>query len=123
VTARNTRDLSGELVVQVTCADRKGLKTAAEDLSLDSMGTHAVVAECAPGQRVVSGGFEYSYPRNQRVISGGFDTESDREAATAAHSIVSRRAGKRAWEVRAFAEGNPQPLTVYAYCLKQPKKN
>ena len=60
--------------------------------------------------------------RNQRVVSGGFDTESDREAVTVGHSTVSRRAGKRAWEVSAFAEADPQPLTVFAYCLKQRKR-
>jgi hypothetical protein len=59
--------------------------------------------------------------RNQRVVSGGFDTESD-GVTTAAITTASRRAGKRAWETTAFAEAGAQPLTVYAYCLKQPKK-
>jgi hypothetical protein len=60
--------------------------------------------------------------RNQRVVSGGFDTNSD-FVNTLGVSTASRRAGKRAWEATAFADADPQDLTVYAYCLKQPKKN
>jgi hypothetical protein len=59
--------------------------------------------------------------RNQRVVSGGFDTDS---AGTDPIGVgtASRRAGKRAWEATAFAAESAQDLTVYAYCLKQPKK-
>jgi hypothetical protein len=60
--------------------------------------------------------------RNERVVSGGWDTDSD-GVATVAYGTTSRRDGKRAWEATATAGGDPQPLTVYAYCLKQPKKN
>jgi hypothetical protein len=59
--------------------------------------------------------------RNQRVVSGGFDTNSD-AVTTLGAGTASRRAGKRAWEATALADANPQDLTVYAYCLKQPKK-
>jgi hypothetical protein len=59
--------------------------------------------------------------QNQRVVSGGFDTDS---AGTAPIGLgtASRRDGKRAWEATAFAAAGSQDLTVYAYCLKQPKK-
>jgi hypothetical protein len=60
--------------------------------------------------------------RTQRIVSGGFDTESD-GITTAGVAGASRREDKRAWEATAVAEGATQPLTVYAYCLKQPKKN
>jgi hypothetical protein len=59
--------------------------------------------------------------RKERVVSGGFDTESD-GVNTAAFSSASRRSGKRSWEATATAVADPQDLTVYAYCLKQPKK-
>jgi hypothetical protein len=59
--------------------------------------------------------------RNQRVVSGGFDTDSD-AVNTNGIGSTSRRSGKRAWEATAFAASDPQDLTVYAYCLKQPKK-
>jgi hypothetical protein len=59
--------------------------------------------------------------QNQRVVSGGFDTDS---AGTGPIGLgtASRRDGKRAWEVTAFGATGPVDLTVYAYCLKQPKK-
>ena len=60
--------------------------------------------------------------RKERVVSGGFDTDSD-GTTTVGIGTASRRAGKRAWEVTASANSDPQELTAYAYCLKQPKKN
>jgi hypothetical protein len=59
--------------------------------------------------------------RKERVVSGGFDTATD-GVDTLGIASASRRAGKRAWEATAFAETNPQTLTTYAYCLKQPKE-
>jgi hypothetical protein len=59
--------------------------------------------------------------KNQRVVSGGFDTDSA-EPEPIGIGTASRRDGKRAWEATAFAAAGSQDLTVYAYCLKQPKK-
>jgi hypothetical protein len=97
-----------EVEASVYCAKDVRLKQRSSTTILPDDDPETEKARCKP---------------NQRVVSGGFDTESDRDApVTVGRSIVSRRAGKRAWEVRAFAEASPQPLTVFAYCLKQPKK-
>jgi hypothetical protein len=91
-----------------------------------------VFAYCAKGVKLKQRSSETTLPtedpdteearckRKERVVSGGFDTESD-GVTTAAVSSASQRSGKRSWEVTATAFGAPQPLTVYAYCLKEPK--
>ena len=91
-----------------------------------------VFAYCAKGVKLKQRSSETTLPtedpdteearckRKERVVSGGFDTESD-GVMTAAVSSASQRSGKRSWEVTATAFGAPQPLSVYAYCLKQPK--
>jgi hypothetical protein len=104
VSARNLGDASGDLVAQVNCHERKGLKTADEDLSITSSGVHDVVAECAAGRRVVSGGFDYSL-----------------EPSLGAFVFASHKVGKREWEVEALDLVEPATLTAYAYCEKKKK--
>jgi hypothetical protein len=93
------------LVAQVNCHERKGLKTADEDLSIDSPGVYDVVAECAPGRRVVSGGFDYSV-----------------EPSSSAFVFSSHKIGKRTWEVEAIDFDTPGTLTAFAYCEKKQAK-
>jgi hypothetical protein len=97
---------SVEVEAFVYCAKDVKLKQRSSETTLSSGEQDTEEARCK---------------RNQRVVSGGFDTESN-GVTTAAFSSASRRAGKRAWEATALAEGEAQPLNVYAYCLKQPKK-
>jgi hypothetical protein len=94
---------TSEVEAFVYCAKGVKLKQRSSDTTLSEIATEE--ARCK---------------QKQRVVSGGFDTESDGDN-TAALAAVSRRAGKRSWEVSALAAGDPQDLTVYAYCLKQPK--
>jgi hypothetical protein len=105
VTGTNLASGSGDLVAQVNCHEGKGLKTASEDLSINSAGVHDVVAECAPGRRVVSGGFDYSLP-----------------PSTGAFVFSSHKVGKREWEVEALDLDDPATLTAYAYCEKKKAK-
>jgi len=100
--------ITGAVPVEVFAYCAKGVK-----LKQRSSGTTLTPGDPETG--------EARCKRRERVVSGGFDTESD-AANTAAFSSASRRSGKRAWEVTATAVGDPQDLTVYAYCLKQPKK-
>jgi hypothetical protein len=96
----------GELVAQVNCHERKGLKTFDETLSIDSPGVYDVVAECAPGRRVVSGGFDFSL---------------EPSASPAAWVFSSHKIGKREWEVEAIDFADVATLTAYAYCEKKKK--
>jgi hypothetical protein len=94
-----------EVEAFVYCAKKLKLKQRSSETALSDEELETEDARCK---------------QNQRVVSGGFDTNS---AGTAPIGIgvTSRRDGKRAWEVTAFAASGPQDLTVYAYCLKQPK--
>jgi hypothetical protein len=105
VSARNLGDVSGDLVAQVNCHERKGLKTADEELFIDPGGVHDVVAECPAGQRVASGGFDFSL-----------------EPLMAAFVSTSHKIGKRSWEVKAYDFAAPATLTAYAYCEKKGAK-
>jgi hypothetical protein len=105
VSGLNLGDTPGTLVAQVNCHEGKGLKTSSEDLFIDFEGVHDVTAECAPGRRVISGGFEYS-----------LDPEED------AFVFASHKDGKRAWEVKAYDDAAPATLTAYAYCEKKKRK-
>jgi hypothetical protein len=106
VAGTNLGNAPGNLVAQVNCHDRKGLKTAEEELFIDRARVHRVVAECASGQRVVSGGFDYS------VEPSGFPGPT--------FVFSSHKLAKRSWEVKAidFTPG-PATLTAYAYCEKK----
>jgi hypothetical protein len=95
-----------EVEAFVYCAKGVKLKQRSSETSLSSGEVDTEEARCK---------------RNQRVVSGGFDTDSD-GVNTVGIGSASRRAGKRAWEATANAGLDPQDLTVYAYCLKQPKK-
>ena len=107
VSATNLGSAPGELVAQVNCHDRKGLKTATEELFIDMSGVHKVVAECAPRQRVVSGGFDSSA------------RPADPPDTTFVFS--SHRVTKRKWEVEAiYFTAGTATLTAYAYCEKKP---
>jgi hypothetical protein len=101
VSARNFGD-PGQLVAQVNCHERKGLKTAVEDTFIGSPGVHDAVAECAPGRRVVSGGFDYSL-----------------QPSEGAFVFSSHKIGKRSWEVEALDLEADATLTAYAYCEKK----
>jgi hypothetical protein len=105
VTGTNLGTTAGELVAQVNCHERKGLKTAEEDLSITSSGVHDVVAECAAGRRVVSGGFDYSLQPSEEAFV-----------------FSSHKVGKRSWEVEALDLVDPATLTAFAYCEKKKKK-
>jgi hypothetical protein len=105
VSGRNLADDPGDLVAQVNCHERKGLKTFDETLSINSPGAHDVEAECGAGRRVVSGGFDYSLPPSE----GAF-------------VFSSHKVGKREWEVEAVDFDNPATLTAYAYCEKKKAK-
>jgi hypothetical protein len=97
---------TGEVEALVYCAKDVKLKARTSETTLPTTDTETEDARCK---------------RKERVVSGGFDSDSD-GVTTAALTATSRRDGKRAWEVTATAAGDPQDMTVYAYCLKQPKK-
>jgi hypothetical protein len=71
-------------------------------LFIGSSGVHDVVAECAPGRRVVSGGFDYSL-----------------EPSPGAFVFSSHKIGKRTWEVEAADFVAEATLTAFAYCEKK----
>jgi hypothetical protein len=98
---------TGEVEAFVYCAKGVKLKQRSSEEALSPGDPETAEARCK---------------RKERVVSGGFDSESN-GTTTAAISSASRRDGKRAWEATATALGAAQPLTAYAYCLKQPKKN
>ena len=104
VTATNLGDTAGELVAQVNCHERKGLKTAEEELSINSAGVHDVEARCGGRRRVVSGGFDFSL-----------------EPSEGAFIFASHKVGKREWQVEALDLDAPATLTAYAYCEKKKK--
>jgi hypothetical protein len=95
-----------EVEAFVYCAKQLKLKRRSSETRLSSEEIDTERARCK---------------QTQRVVSGGFDTGS---AGTDPVGVgtASRRASKRAWEATAFAVDSPQNLTVYAYCLRQPKK-
>jgi hypothetical protein len=95
-----------EVEAFVYCAKGVKLKQRSSDTTLSTNDPETEEARCK---------------RKERVVSGGWDTESD-GVTTAAYSTTSRRTGKRSWEATATAAAASQPLNVYAYCLKQPKK-
>jgi hypothetical protein len=118
VTGTNLGDTAGDLVAQVNCHERKGLKTVKKELSIDEPGVHDVRAYCGAGQDVsgllaVSGGFDYSL-----------------EASEGAFVFASRKVHKhpprdvdRGWEVEAVDfEATPATLTAFAYCEKRKAK-
>jgi hypothetical protein len=102
VSGTNLTGASAELVAQVNCHERKGLKTAEEDLFIGQPGVYDVLAECAFGQRVVSGGFDFSI-----------------EPTPDAFVFASHKVGKREWEVKALDFEAEATLTAYAYCEKK----
>lgn len=104
VSASNLAPDSGELVAQVNCHERKGLKTADEDVFITEAGVHDVVAKCAAGRRVVSGGFDYSL-----------------EPSLGAFVFSSHKIGKREWEIKAIDVIDEATLTAFAYCEKKKK--
>jgi hypothetical protein len=105
VTGTNLGDTAGDLVAQVNCHERKGLKTEEEEVSITEEGVHDAEARCSRKQRVVSGGFDFSL-----------------EPSEGAFVFASHKVGKRAWEVEAVDVEAPATLTAYAYCEKKKKK-
>ncbi len=133
----NRRAISGgfelpDQIILVTTSMRSGRGSWTVEFSSSGTAQAEALVYCAKGVKLKQRSSETTLSpgeqdtekarckRNQRVVSGGFDTESG--DATFAATTASRRAGKRSWEATAFADGGAQPLTVYAYCLKQPKK-
>jgi hypothetical protein len=100
---------SGNLEVEVFayCAKKVKLKQRSSETTLSAGEPETEEARCK---------------RNQRVVSGGFDTNSDSAGSEIGIGTASRRGGKRAWEATGYSGVGSQELTVYAYCLKQPKK-
>jgi hypothetical protein len=105
VSGTNLAGDSGDLVAQVNCHERKGLKTFEEELSIGSPGVYDVEAECGGGRRVVSGGFDYSLePTGDTWV------------------FSSHKVGKREWEVEVIDFEAAATLTAYAYCEKKKTK-
>jgi hypothetical protein len=102
-------NISGSVPVEsfVYCAKNLKLKARSSETTLSDEEIDTEDARCK---------------QNQRVVSGGFDTDSSGTSPIGV-GFTSRRDGKRAWEATVFAAEGSQDLTVYAYCLKQPKKN
>jgi hypothetical protein len=95
-----------EVEAFVYCAKGVKLKQRSSETTLSSGEPETEEARCK---------------QKQRVVSGGFDTDSD-AVTTLGIGTASRRETKRAWEATAFADAGTPNLTVFAYCLKQPKK-
>jgi hypothetical protein len=49
VTGTNLGDTAGDLLAQVSCQGRKGLKTAQDDVVITTEGTHTATAKCGAG--------------------------------------------------------------------------
>ena len=101
VEAANFGGADGRLVAYAYCQDvpapRAKRQRATFTAPMDEVVAGAVVARCARGQRVLSGGFKLTGPEP--------------------HLVASRRARRRGWKVTG-AVGYPGQVTVtaYAYC-------
>jgi hypothetical protein len=64
---------------------------------------------------------EAACPRKTRLLAGGFSAASGASISVFIHESARQRSG--AWGVKALraVDGDPSPVTAYAYCVKKPK--
>jgi hypothetical protein len=100
--------LAGGVLAGVASGNK--LKTRSATTTVPGDETGSVTADCDPGTKAVSGGFE---------------TEFDFAGGTVFAVVDSLRQGARSWTATAqnFFSGNPAPLTSFAYCRDEKVKS
>jgi hypothetical protein len=93
---------SQEVTTEVYCLKGKaGLKTKSKSVEQSPGESSSVAAKCKRGQQLLSGGFTSEFSDVKDISSLVF---------------VSRRTGKRKWEVSGFGQGGNAKLKALAYC-------